>query len=90
MKIVFRKKDGDVVHKCDVCGRVAFWNRLWAWMPIGVGEGVAAYEIIFKSCSKKCRERDKVEGISKKIQTEKNEDWDAGHDRPKLEQNGKS
>lgn len=84
MKLVFRKQDGDVVHKCDVCGRVALWNRMWRWMWIGVGDGLRGYEIVFKSCSKKCRKRDKAEGISKKIFEQKNEDWYSMYDKPKL------
>ncbi len=51
-------KEGDVVHKCNVCGHLGLWDENWSWRYEIVKVYGMPHEQIFKMCSDSCQEKD--------------------------------
>lgn len=51
-------KEGATVHKCNVCGKLGFWDKNWSWRFEMVKVYGMYHEQTFKMCSDECVQKD--------------------------------
>lgn len=44
------------LHTCNVCGKIDFWQRPWAYKMVFMGKGYSGFEMEFKVCGPECSE----------------------------------
>lgn len=50
-------KEGQVVHKCNVCDKLGLWDENWSWTFEFKNVYGMPHEYTFKMCSNECQQK---------------------------------